>query len=181
MYNWKDIVRFDFKDHVLEVPLYFKTRESSQIVTFLLVGMLSGTPGLEITHYIFAAHNFVKMEKGHFIQKANNRHSRENSYPGMRCSSTYFIKNPKTGEIETVEFTFQELKHMKTLLEYFPHALNKHFVKAKHYYRKEYGGDWLEVDSPYNLAETKKSIYPVQKAAKPDVFDAETASSHTGA
>lgn len=145
MLNYKDVIKFKWnKKHVLEVPLYYLTKEDSQITTFLLTGTLADCPGLEITHFIFAARNFVEINKGHYNQTANNRKGRERCPANIRYSSTYSIKNPKTGDIETVDFTFVNPNHMSTLYQYFAPAIKKYLIDVKHYRRIEYAGEWFE-------------------------------------
>lgn len=168
MLNFKDVIKFTWnKQHSLEVPLYYATKESSQIVTFLVVGTLADCPGLEITHYIFASRNFVKLDKGQFIQEANNRKGRDNCSPGVRYSSTYLIRNPKTKEVESVDFTFLDPNHMATLYQYFVPAINKYLVGVKHYRRVEYGGEWFETGIvPSTLGYPSTGIGATEKSSK---------------
>lgn len=144
-HNHKDVIRLEFeKGHVLEVPLYYATRESSQIVQFLIVGTLADCKELEITHYLFAGRQFEKLDKGHYIQQSNKRKGRDRCSPNIKCSSTYIIKNPVSKKDERVTFTFADPNHMATLYQYLVPALNKHFVGVEHYRRIEYGGEWFQ-------------------------------------
>lgn len=145
MLNYKDVIKFKWnKKHILEIPLYYLAKEDSQITTFLLTGTLADCPGLEITHFIFAARNFVEINKGHYNQTANNRKGRDKCPANIRYSSTYFIKNPKTGDVEEVHFTFINPNHMSTLYQYFAPAIKKYLIGVKHYRRIEYAGEWFE-------------------------------------
>lgn len=168
MLNFKDVIKFTWnRKHSLEVPLYYLTKEDSQIVTFLLVGTLANCPGLEITHYVFVSRNFVKLEKGQFKQESNNRKGRDTCSPGIRYSSTYFIRNPKTKEVEEVDFTFLNPNHMATLYQYLAPAVKPHLVKVKHYRRIEYGGEWFETTIiPSTLGYPASGIGAVEKQIK---------------
>lgn len=145
MMQYKTVARFVYsKSEYLEIPLYYKTKEDLQIVTFLIIGTLSDCPGLTLENYIFSSNTFVKLPHGDYIQRSNKRRGMLTCDKGVYYASRYTFKNNRTKQSHDVEFTFLSPNHLATLYQYLVPAGQGFITNVRHFRRTEYGGDWYE-------------------------------------
>lgn len=137
MYDYKElVVILENNQEVFTLPLYSPTKESSQILIFLLSGTLT-TYGVKITRFGFtrAGNVFLPLNKGDFERRINKRKSISSAPRNLQCASRYALFNKETNQEITLEFTFCTKQEQCTLAMLLPNSANDFLVSQEHFIR----------------------------------------------
>lgn len=136
-----ELISTDNVSYVL--PLYFETKESEQVLCFLLAGCIADLD-CRIRHYKYAENRFVSIGK-EFIIIHNKR--RTNTQSPRICYQTKFTVNGPKGTFSnlTIPFTYIDQNSMTTLVEYFRNACPS-IISETHYKRGSDGWEIININ-----------------------------------
>lgn len=126
------------------IPLYFDSKEASQVLCFLIAGCLSDYD-FRINHYKFSEKHFVHIGK-EFIVKNNKRRVNTTS-KRIKYYSKYVVNGKFTDNEEvTLLFTFISKADLIALNLYLSRACSNSVISQSHYVHLE--SNWCAINLP---------------------------------